>query len=48
VRRCQRHPVGQAHGPGTIGSSRCGKDHHLGRLRQLRQRGHALLAQPVL
>jgi hypothetical protein len=48
LRRGQRHPVGQAHGPGTVGSSRRGKDHHLGRLGQLGQRGHALLAQSVL
>jgi hypothetical protein len=32
LRRGQRHPVSQAHGPGTVGSSRRGKDHHLGGL----------------
>ena len=36
LRRCQRHPIGQAHGPGTVRSSRGGKDHDLGRLGQLR------------
>ena len=29
LRRGQRHPVSQAHGPGTVGSSRRRKDHHL-------------------
>jgi hypothetical protein len=48
LRRRQRHPVGQAHGPGTVGSSRRGKDHDLGWLGQLGERGHALLAQAVL
>src|SRR5438067_9640335 len=32
LRRSQRHPIGQAHGPGTVGSSRRREDHHLGGL----------------
>jgi len=36
LRRRQRHPIGQAHGPGTVGSSRRRKDHHLGGFGQLR------------
>src|ERR1700694_3867847 len=45
--RRQRHPVGQAHGPGTVGSGGRGKDHDLRRFGQLRQRCHALLSEPV-
>ena len=29
VGRRQRHAIGQAHGPGTVGSGRRRKDHHL-------------------
>ena len=45
LRRGQRHPIGQAHGPGTVGSSRCRKNHHLGGLGQLRQCLEAFLAE---
>ena len=45
LRRRQRHPIGQAHGPGTVGSSRCRKNHHLGGLGQLRQCLEAFLAE---
>src|ERR1700674_5707084 len=45
--RGQCHPVSQAHGPGTVGSSRRRKDHDLGRLGQLGQRRHAFLTQAM-
>src|SRR5437762_12257346 len=48
LRRRQGYPVSQAHGPGTVGSSRRRKDHDLSRLGQLRQCLHAFLAQAVL
>lgn len=43
--RGQRHPVSQAHGPGTVWSSRRGKDHDLGRLGQLGQLRQGLVTQ---
>ena len=48
LRRRQRHPVGQAHGPGTVRSSRRGEDHDLGRLGQLRQCSEALVTQAMI
>ena len=48
LRRRQRHPVGQAHGPGTVRSSRRGEDQDLGGLGQSCQRSETLVTQAMI